>query len=56
MKESTLFRFAAEGAFDFSPPGKIRSDIPGKGIPYMPYLLIAAAVVVIIIVLILILK
>lgn len=56
MKESTLFRFAAEGAFDFSPPGKQRSEILGKGIPYLPYLLIAAAVVVIIIVLILILK
>ncbi len=56
MKESTVFRFAAEGAFDFSPPGKQQSDILGKGIPYLPYLLIAAAVVVIIIVLILILK
>jgi len=56
MKENTVFRFAAEGVFDFSPPGKQQSDILGKGIPYMPYLLIAAAVVVIIIVLILILK
>jgi predicted component of type VI protein secretion system len=56
MKESTVFRFAAEGAFDFSPPGERHSEIPGMGIPYLPYLLIAAAVVVIIIVLILILK
>lgn len=57
IKESTIFRFAEEGNFDFSPPdlGKGAVTSIGKNL-YIPYLLGAIGILLVIIVLIIIFK
>ncbi|HEQ99571.1 MAG TPA: FHA domain-containing protein [candidate division Zixibacteria bacterium] len=57
VKESTIFRVAEEGHFDFSPPdaGKGAVTSIGKNL-YLPYLLGAIGILLIIIVLIIIFK